>query len=182
MIIAVDGKIASGKTYLAQFISNEYQYYYLNLDQEIKKLYLDDNISKQVTSLLAIKEIDHQIISDIIFNDNDKRQALETLLYPYLQKLIKQYQDKNLIIDGYNSFKIVDYDLGFLICSNYQNRYKRNQLRKTVINNFDKINKIQKDLVICNHYTYAINNNDYQQAKLQIKKIMEYYDKNWKNS
>ena len=58
MIIAVIGKIGSGKTTLSHFLNYKLGGNYLNLDQTVKQFYTDAKI------VAAIRQIDAQLIED----------------------------------------------------------------------------------------------------------------------
>ena len=176
MIIVIDGKIGSGKTTLSEKLANKYNYVHINCDQEIKKIYQEEDIINQVLTLLKIKEINYTEIAKIIFNNQEKKQKLEIILYKRLKEVIEDYkkENKKIIIEGYNALKIFDYDLGIYLVCNYENRLLRVEKRdKRTILEINQINNNQSDIIKLDKNIYFFDENNLD----KIEKIMEQYDK-----
>ena len=181
MIIVVDGKIGSGKTTLSKKIANDYSYKHINCDLEIKKIYQEEKIINQVLKLLNLEKIDFTQISKIIFNNQEKKKELEQILISRLKEIINDYykNNKNIIIEGYNALKYFEYDLGIYLVCNYDDRKER--IKERDVRTEEEINLInnnQSDIIKLEKNIYFFNNDNYN----KIKKLMELYDQNRKNS
>lgn len=90
-----------GKSVIAQFLQKNHPDIYLfNCDQIAKKLIFDPKNTKKIQEILEIKTFDKQEIAKIIFNNLEKKQALENFIHPLVwQQLSKEIpkQDKNTI-------------------------------------------------------------------------------------
>lgn len=97
--IAITGGIASGKTTVCRILK-DHGALTLNSDEIIHQLLREDPICIQkVKELLgptvASQEgIDRKKVADIVFNDPEKLQALESLLHPILLKRIDETFNK----------------------------------------------------------------------------------------
>ncbi len=100
-IFALTGNMGCGKSVIAQFLQKNHPDIYLfNCDQIAKDLIFDPKNTKKVQNILDIKSIDKQEIAKIIFNNSEKKQALENFIHPLvwqqLEEVIKK-QNKNTI-------------------------------------------------------------------------------------
>lgn len=90
-----------GKSVIAQFLQKNHPDIYLfNCDQIAKDLIFEPKNTKKVQDILKIEIIDKQEIAKIIFNNQEKKQALENFIHPLVwQKLEEEIkkQDKNTI-------------------------------------------------------------------------------------
>lgn len=174
MIIAIDGRIGSGKTYVSNYIKDNYNFNVINLDDVAKLAYEDSNIKKKVLKLLEISYIDFDIIRKIIFTDKVKKKKLEIIIYQYLFDYINKQKDTDLIVEGYNSFTIYpNYDLGIVVCCDEDIRKQRVLDRNKDEEYFRLIDFNQKDIYPLHNYTFCINNNG-QDFNKEIDRIISY--------
>ncbi len=90
-IICITGSIGSGKSSVSQYLVSK-GYPVLDLDEVVKKLYKRADIIKTVNKKLFQKEdnnLDLKEVADIIFKNEEKREWLESYLYP----IVKQEMD-----------------------------------------------------------------------------------------
>lgn len=178
MKIVIDGKIGSGKSYVAKHLAIKYNFKIIDLDQEVHKLYDRVDIQKQVMEVLDIKQFDKAEISDIIFTNSKKKILLEQTIFPYLKELTKNYSG-NVIIEGYQALNIVEqYDLGLITCAPKQVREDRVKKRSPQLN-FEQIDSIQKSVFYCPYHTYTIQTDE--EYFNHLDQIMEEYARNWEN-
>ena len=98
MIYGITGKIASGKNYIASLISLK-NYQVIDLDVMAKDSY--EVLGNKITEIFGTT--DKPQIATQVFEDQKKRKALESVIYPYLRNEIKKISkttDKPVFING----------------------------------------------------------------------------------
>lgn len=90
-----------GKSVIAKFLQkNHSDIYFFDCDQIAKDLIFNPKNTSKIQEILDIETIDKPEIAKIIFNNPQKKQALESFIHPLVwQKLSEeiQKQDKNTI-------------------------------------------------------------------------------------
>ncbi len=161
--IGITGPIGSGKTTLLNYLNSK-GYYAISSDEEIHKLYLDENISKKLSKILETNfnyqdENSKKIVRKILVNNLDKKKQVEDYLYPILEnKLIHEIKNHNKIAIEvpllFNAHFEYMFKKIFVITINKEkqisNLSKRNIDTKNMLklNNNYNYNKENKDVVL----------------------------------
>ena len=181
-MIVIDGRIGSGKSFVAKYLSTKLNLPLLELDVIAKELYQDTDIANKVCKILEIDEIDFSLMRNIIFIDQTKRIKLQNYIYPILKEKVGNNHD--VIIDGYNALTIFDnYDLGLIIQAPTTVRKQRVVKRGSDEETFLLINNQQREIFLTSAHTYCVDNSvdDIIPLEEQINNIMEMYERNRKN-
>ena len=150
-VIGITGNIASGKSKMLDLLSAR-SYRILSSDEFIRDLYKSKEIQTEVLKIIPELEIfDRKKIAEIIYQQNDRRQALERFIHPKLIDQIKIFS-KSLGIEEIGFVEVpllFEKDLGYLfdhiilICCNIITRIKRAGQRGISEVDFRKINDVQ---------------------------------------
>lgn len=109
-IIGVTGNSGSGKSFICEFLLNKYDdVVIVDADKIAKKMSnIDTLYYKEIVNMFGkniIKdnlEINRQMLAKIIFNDDDKRQKLNSITFKYvvdeIKNKIKLNNDKSMIV------------------------------------------------------------------------------------
>lgn len=98
-IICITGNIGSGKSSVTQYL-REKKYPVLDLDEVVKSLYQREEVIIHLNKNLLNKNsniLDLKAISKIIFTDNNKREWLESYLYPLVKKEMDFFTNQYLL-------------------------------------------------------------------------------------
>lgn len=99
MIIAITGKIGSGKTAVSEIFAKE-GYMVINADEIGHKLLKNLAIKKKLiaifgSKILTFNNIDRKKLGDIVFTDFEKLQKLNEIIHPKIIDEIKKIIDTN---------------------------------------------------------------------------------------
>jgi dephospho-CoA kinase len=150
-VIGITGNIASGKSKTLDLLSAR-SYRILSSDEFIRDLYKSKEIQTEVLKIIPELEIfDRKKIAEIIYQQNDRRQALEAFIHPKLIDQIKIFsQSLSAEEIGFVEVPLLfEKDLGYLfdhiilICCNIITRIKRAGQRGISDIDFHKINDVQ---------------------------------------
>ena len=113
--IAITGTVATGKSTVCRILK-DHGASTLSSDKIIHQLLANDPLCiKQITSLFGSqvttdKKIDRKKVADIVFNDEKKLEALESLLHPLLLRRIDE-EFKKVEAEGKNKYFVVELPL-----------------------------------------------------------------------
>ena len=113
--IAITGNVATGKSTVCRILK-DYGASTLNSDEVVYQLLeKDPSCIEQVTSLFGSKvttgkRIDRKKVADIVFNDEKKLKALESLLHPFLLRRINEEFEK-VAVEGKDKYFVVELPL-----------------------------------------------------------------------
>lgn len=145
--VGISGKIASGKSEVENILQ-KLNYKVFDLDILVHKLFdEDENIKEKIKN--KFNTLDRKEIASIVFSNENKKKALEGILYPKLKEIILNIFDENkneeiIFISGALLFKSGFYKLfDKTIFINADNKIRLERLMKR--NNLDK-NIAQKRL------------------------------------
>lgn len=99
-ILGLTGSIATGKSFVAD-IFRELNIMVFSSDKEVAKLLEDSKVIAKIKEnsnlFLSIKEdvIDKNILSNIVFNNNNTLKELEEILHPLVEIRRKEFIDEN---------------------------------------------------------------------------------------
>ncbi len=150
-VIGITGNIASGKSKTLDLLSAR-SYRILSSDEFIRDLYKSKEIQTEVLKIIPELEIfDRKKIAEIIYQQNDRRQALEAFIHPKLIDQIKIFsQSLSAEEIGFVEVPLLfEKDLGYLfdhvilICCNIITRMRRAGQRGISDIDFHKINDVQ---------------------------------------
>lgn len=150
-VIGITGNIAAGKSKILEILSAE-GYIVLSSDEFIRDLYKDRDIQAKVLIIFPELEIfDKKKIAEIIYQQSERRIALEELIHPLLINKIKNFSEK--LTDGQLGFVEVPllfeknlsylFDFILLVCCNIFTRIKRAKERGLSEEEFIQINNVQ---------------------------------------
>tara|TARA_B100000900_G_scaffold384868_1_gene374071 strand:+ start:43 stop:657 length:615 start_codon:yes stop_codon:yes gene_type:complete len=118
--IGITGSIGTGKTTIANMFAL-FNIPIFNADQKIKKILRKKEIKQKLKNIwpLVIKNdhIDKLKLREIIFSNNIEKEKLEKLLYPYLEKELKEFENINY------KKKILVYDVPLIYETKTEKRY-----------------------------------------------------------
>ncbi|MBQ9255221.1 MAG: dephospho-CoA kinase [Bacteroidales bacterium] len=185
--IALTGGIGCGKTLISQVFSH-LQVPVFNSDKVAKELYLRKDVLKDMqtlfgTEIVADGVLDRGKLSEIVFNDREKLEQLNSYIHPKVEEeymtWLKQQSEQNkpyAIMESALIFEIKwEKKFDKIICINTPERFviqrtmlrdnaTKQQIEKRMQNQISTKEKIEKS-------DYIINNDDVQLVIPQILKI-----------
>ncbi|MBL0701807.1 MAG: dephospho-CoA kinase [Spiroplasma sp.] len=187
MIIAIRGLIGSGKTSLASYLEEEYDFKIITCDQIVSDLYdHDEKMQQAVLELLGLKVIDRQKIGEIVFKDAGKLKNLEAIIHPLIESECKKQLeiDRDIVFDCQIIEKLdIEYDFAIITTCNYETLKKRVMTRDNrSSDSFNAILNNQSNTYLLEKRSYVIDTTfDYQE---DIEKIIRSFNasENWQNS
>lgn len=150
-IIGITGNIASGKSRMLDILSAA-GYRVLSSDEFIRDLYKDLEIQAEVLKIIPeLENFDKKKIAKIIYQQNERRLALEGLIHPLLIEKIKSFSSSltDLQIGFVEVPLLFEKDLSYLFdfvllaCCNIFTRTKRAVARGLSEEEFIQINNVQ---------------------------------------
>jgi dephospho-CoA kinase len=186
-IIGLTGGIGSGKTWVANYIQSQGIPVYIS-DLEAKKVMeLPEIVSKieaafGESNVTSNRTLDREKLASIVFNNPDKLKLLNSIVHPAVKNNFDRWVVKHknysylvkeaavLIESG--SYK--DCDAVITICAPIETRIERviqrdattrEKVQQRINNQLSDEQRIAKS-------QYVINNEDFEQTKLQIDKIL----------
>jgi len=95
--IAITGTIGSGKSYVSNLIKKNYHFPILDVDVVAKQVRSHQARNQIIhyfgKQILTNKEIDPKKLGAIIFQDDQKRKALEAMIHPAVYEEILKFMD-----------------------------------------------------------------------------------------
>ena len=176
--VGISGKIASGKSEVENILQ-KLNYKVFDLDILVHKLFdEDENIKEKIKN--KFNTLDRKEIASIVFSNENKKKALEDILYPKLKEIILNIFDENkneeiIFISGALLFKSGFYKLfDKTIFINADDKIRLERLMKR--NNLDK-NIAQKRLNLQDDGSLADfiieNNGDIEKLNKNISDIIK---------
>lgn len=93
--IAITGCFSAGKSFVLSLVESM-GYKVFSCDEYVKKLYENENIKKQVVEKITkLSVFDKKKLSNIIYDDEDSRKDLGSIIHPLVRKGIKDFENKN---------------------------------------------------------------------------------------
>ena len=155
-IIAITGSIGCGKTTLADLVRS-LGYTVYDVDGWVRRLYFRRDflavIERAFPGTVVNGRADKRKLREIVFNSEEKRKKLESLIHPFLRETLKRLIYKNY---RYEKLFFIDiallFEMGwdkycdFVIVADvdYDLQKKRVMLRDKISgDDFDKINNVQ---------------------------------------
>lgn len=187
-VIGITGSIATGKSSVSNYIKSK-GYVVIDSDELVHKLYLKDGIlyNKLISyfgeSIKGIDQIDRNALRNIVFNDMNKLQALNSITHPIifdeLKKVIESLNVDLIFIDVPLLFeagfeKLCDKVV--VVYTNIDIEIKR-LMKRDNINKDEAYLKISKQIGIeakAKRADYVIDNSrDFNNTKKQIDELLE---------
>lgn len=193
MIIGITGSIASGKSLVTNYLLNN-GYKVIDSDKISHEVLLLEEVKEKLiinfgNSIIINNKIDRKQLAKIIFNNKEKKELLQSIVFPYILKeinnQIKVYEEeKVLFLDApllfeYNLLYLVDKIIVVYIDKNIQieRLMKRDNIDYDYANN-----KINSQIPLEEKIKYAnfiINNNlDINNTINQINNILKQLEEN----
>ncbi|MBP7189874.1 MAG: dephospho-CoA kinase [Rickettsiaceae bacterium] len=181
-LVGITGNIASGKSWILDYLSRK-GYRTLSSDDFVKNLYNDDLVQMNVLRLFPeLGGFDKKKIADIIYDQQDRRENLEKLVYPYLieeiKNLAKDTQSEEIIFVEIpllfeKKFEEL-FDFIILVFCGIDVRLKRANGRGISSDLFHKISFLQTPDIHKVHLSdFIIYTDDDDLVEAQIDKILE---------
>jgi len=189
VIIAISGKIGTGKSTIAKLIEKEFDFKIIDCDKIVHEMYENNQeLIIKINDKFNLSEkkiVNRNELGKIVFSDFNLRKELEAIVYPFLEDEIKKKIGTNTIIDCQDIDKLdIDYDLKLITYCSYEEIVKRVSKR-------DSRSKEEIYQIIANQHqdyvttkrTYSIDTSDDDLEK-KVKKIIggTLASFNWKNS
>lgn len=176
--VGISGKIASGKSEVEKIISN-LGYFVYDLDK-ISHALMDENEQIKAQILAEFNTLDRKKIGSIVFLNPSKKEKLENIIYPQLEKEIfnifdKHKEEKIVFISGALLFKSGFYrffDKTIFVSAKDEIRLerlmKRNNLSKEIAKSRLNLqdDETQADIII-------ENNSNIEELKNKIKLTLD---------
>lgn len=110
MIIGITGNSGSGKSEISKILSKKINAKIIDADEIVKKIaepgseYYKKQVKLFGKEILIDNKLNRKKIAEIIYNNTEKREALDKLTYKYVVDAIKKEvhleKEKNIIIDA----------------------------------------------------------------------------------
>src|SRR5699024_10950908 len=109
MLIRIIGRIGSGKSTIAKYIKENYNFKYIDVDKIMKELYKEKSVIKIMKRAFphCVKDdvIDLKALRVVIFDDEKTNHKLLKITLPLLNKTIsktlKKDPDNNYIVESF---------------------------------------------------------------------------------
>lgn len=185
-VIGLTGGIGSGKSTIAQLFAQKGIPVYI-ADKEAKGIMNSKAIIKQVQltfgdDVIINNTIDRAKLASIVFNNTEKLTLLNAIVHPAVQKHFKKWLKKH------NEFPFVIKEVAILfetggdltcdkiitVIAQKDSRIKRVMLRDHVTEDavLARMNNQWTDEQKIAKSDYVIDNNDFEQAKIEVNEIL----------
>ena len=171
LVCGITGLIASGKTTLTKYLIGK-KYKVFDADLEVKKLYTKKYFIKKIKKIFfeAFNGdfLNKSILSNIIFNNLNKKKQLENIIHPIIENkcnsFIEKYKNKKIIFLDIPLLYEVGWDKKcdktIFVTVNKSIQKQRYIERGADLSLFEKILKFQNKCISKKkNSTYIINNN-----------------------
>lgn len=193
MIVGITGSIASGKSLVTNYLL-ENNYKVIDSDKISHNVLLLEEVKQKIeynfgSKIITNNQVDRKQLGMIIFNDNNKKEKLQSIVFPYiLQEInnqINEYKDEKIIF--LDAPLLIEYNLLYLvdkvIMLNIEKNIQIERLMKRDNITYDyAISKINAQIPLEEKLQYAdyiIDNNlDRNNAINQIKNIIKQLEEN----
>lgn len=183
-LIGITGSIGSGKTTLAKIV-RDLGYAVYDVDAWVRRIYNNKNFLSELENKFSgsVKNgvADKRYLRKIVFNDSKKLAELESLVYPFLDKMIRRQKLKkakeNYIVfldiallfeKGWNKYC----DFIILADVDYEIRKKRVMQRDNVSEDgFESIDNVQMSNEAKKELADVVINTDKSLNKLKVEMI-----------
>lgn len=183
-LIGITGSIGSGKTTLAKIV-RDLGYAVYDVDAWVRRIYNNKNFLNELENKFSgsVKNgvADKRYLRKIVFNDSKKLAELESLVYPFLNKMIRRQKLKkakeNYIVfldiallfeKGWNKYC----DFIILADVDYEIRKKRVMQRDNVSEDgFESIDNVQMSNEAKKELADVVINTDKSLNKLKVEMI-----------
>ncbi len=182
MKIAIKGYIGSGKTTISNIIKNEFDFFIINADDIVEKLYQNDEVLKEeIVKKMNLSKFDKKELSSVVFSNKEKLKELEEIVHPILKNKImasiKKYE--NVIIDCQVIDKLnIDVDGEIIVYATKEEIIKRVGNRDNrSLEEINNILKLQEKFDITKNRTYVIDSQKEDFEILEdLKKILKLFE------
>ncbi len=182
MKIAIKGYIGSGKTTISNIIKNEFDFFIINADDIVEKLYQNDEVLKEeIVKKMNLSKFDKKELSSVVFSNEEKLKELEEIVHPILKSKImssiKKYE--NVIIDCQVIDKLnIDVDGEIIVYATKEEIIKRVGNRDNrSLEEINNILKLQEKFDITKNRTYVIDSQKEDFEILEdLKKILKLFE------
>ena len=124
MFIGVTGGVGAGKSTILQILEEEYNAYIILADDVARELMKKGKASYRAVVkafgkdiLREDREIDRQILADIVFNDEEKLNLLNSIVHPLVRKAIVKEQKQ---VNKKDPHRLVVLEAALLIEAGYK--------------------------------------------------------------
>lgn len=94
-VIGLTGQSGAGKSTVAKIL-NEIHYKIIDADMVTREVYEDESLKQEL--LVAFDTADRKEISKIVFNEKEKLDQLNEIIFPYIEANIEKKMEKQKIV------------------------------------------------------------------------------------
>ena len=190
MVIGITGNIASGKSLVTNYLLNK-NYKVIDSDKISHDVLLLDEVKEKLINSFSLEiitneQIDRKKLGSIVFNNKDKKELLQSIVFPYILKeinnQINSYKDGNIKLIFLDAPLLIEYNIMYLVDkiilvkTNKDIQIQRLMARDNISYEY-AIKKINSQLPVEEKEKYAnyiINNDlDINYAYNQIENILK---------
>ena len=186
MILALRGLIGTGKTTVANYLKEEYDFVIVNCDDIVANLYeKNEDMKNEIKTALEIDEVNKKNLASVVFENEEKLQLLESIILPFVEKECQNIieNNENVVLDCQTIDKTnIEYDFSIITTCERETIIDRVQERDgRTREEIEKIIKIQNKPYLLTTRSYAIHTED--DYEIDIEKIIRSFNesKNWEN-
>ena len=90
-VIAITGGIASGKSLVAKYLSDQYGAYIFDADKEAKDILIKPEVSNKILgSFPSLKSFTFKDISKVVFKSRSNQKKINDIIHPLVKKEIEE--------------------------------------------------------------------------------------------
>ena len=186
MVVGITGSIASGKSLVTTYLINK-GYKVIDSDKISHEVLFINEVKQRLinqfgSTIITNNEINRKELGFIVFNDNNKKEQLQNIVFPYILEEIKKQISKNKGLIFLDAPLLIEYNIMYLVDkiivvkANKEVQIKRLMDRDNISYEY-AIKKIESQLPIEEKEKYANyiidNSSDINNTYNQIENILK---------
>ena len=186
MVVGITGSIASGKSLVTTYLINK-GYKVIDSDKISHEVLFINEVKQRLinqfgSTIITNNEINRKELGFIVFNDNNKKEQLQNIVFPYILEEIKKQISNNKGLIFLDAPLLIEYNIIYLVDkiivvkANKEVQVKRLMDRDNISYEY-AIKKIESQLPIEEKEKYANyiidNSSDINNTYNQIENILK---------
>lgn len=186
MVVGITGSIASGKSLVTTYLINK-GYKVIDSDKISHEVLFINEVKQRLinqfgSTIITNNEINRKELGFIVFNDNNKKEKLQNIVFPYILEEIKKQISNNKGLIFLDAPLLIEYNIMYLVDkiivvkANKEVQVKRLMDRDNIFYEY-AIKKIESQLPIEEKEKYADyiidNSSDINNTYNQIENILK---------